>query len=218
MSIIFDSFANVAKVTEELEHLKQTARELLGSRTGVTLSSFAWNRHSQFAGSGEWVCQWASVGADLSESGLIGPTVIGKVLLCIDLYRDRRPDVPRRKLDHAEAALITCAFIAGQDIREEDTYLVEYLKFDACGWPIRSETFARHAGGRLLEYQEKHEEGRRWAERSWLFTVPFEALPNPRAFRTQISDPFWAIVQHGPEVAFLPDSAACIFPNDGTAP
>lgn len=214
MSIIFDSFANIVKVTEELEHLPQSARDLFGSQTGITLSSFSWNKHEEWGSLGRWICRWASIGADLSQESAKGSITIGRALLCIDLYRDRLADVRRRKLDHAEVPLLTCGFIAGPNVAEDETYDVEYLKFDSYGWPLRSAEFIRHADGRLLEYAEDGRKDRPWAQRSWIFTVPLESIHNPRAFRAEVSSPFWATLQDNLDMAFPTNSSACMFPGD----
>jgi hypothetical protein len=130
------------------------------------------------------------------------------------MFRDQKPSLPRKKLEHAEASLLTCGFIAGRKVIEEEIYSVDYLKFDSCGWPLQSDSFRRHAGGRLLEYVETGREKHSWAERSWIFAVPLEAIDNPQAFQTEISDPFWNILSNGPELAFSTNSSACIFANE----
>lgn len=210
MSLVFDSFANIVKVTDELEYLPQSARDLFGSRPEMALSSFSWNKHKEWGDKGKWACRWASAGADLSNESAGKLKPIGRVLLCMDLFRERLPSFECRKLDHAETSLLTCGFVAGKDASEE-TYDVEYFKFDSFGWPIESDSFIRHAGGRLLEYMDKKPD-RPWTERSWLFTAPLESIHNPDAFRTEIADPFWAILRGGtPEKAFAQSKSTCIF-------
>jgi hypothetical protein len=212
MTNIFDSFANVVKVTKELEHLPQSARDLFGSRERMGLSSFSWNKHEEWGGTGKWICTWASMGANVFEAGPRSKT-IGRALLCIDLYRDRAPKGSRRKLDHSGRSLLTCGFIAGSDVTEE-TYDVQYLQFDSHGWPMESGSFIRHVGGRLLEYVDGKQK-QDWARRSWIFTVPLAAIHSPDAFRLEVSKPFWAILlNEGADLAFAENSSACIFPDD----
>lgn len=216
MSNIFDSFANVVKVTKELEHLPQSARDLFGSREGMGLSSFSWNRHEEWGGLGKWVCTWASIGANVSEEGANGSRALGRALLCVDLYRDRAPKVPRDKLNHSGRSLITCGFIAGPNVTE-DSYDVQYLQFDSHGWPVEPQSFLRHAGGRLLEYVDGKQK-RNWAKRSWIFTMPLAAIHSPDAFRMEISAPFWTILtRDDANLAFAETSSACIFPDDGAS-
>lgn len=216
MSNIFDSFANVIKVTKELEHLPQSARDLFGSRERMGLSSFSWNKHEEWGGLGKWVCTWASIGANVSEELSSGSKTLGRALLCVDLYRDRAPKVPRSKLDHSGRSLLTCGFIAGPDVTEA-TYEVQYLQFDSHGWPVESESFVRRAGGRLLEHVEG-KQNQSWAKRSWMFTMPLAAIHSPDAFRLEVSVPFWAILSGGDvNLAFTETSSACIFPDDGVS-
>lgn len=212
MSVVFDSFANLTKVTEELERLPQSARDLFGSRIGWAVSSFSWEKHEDWGNAGKWLCRWAALGADVSEDRLDKSRVVGRAVLCVDMFRDRKPGVSRPKLAHAEEALLTCAFIGGQKAKDREGYDPEYLMFDVNGWPIEPEPFVVHAGGRLLEYVEGKQGERPWAERSWLFTVPLERIDNPRTFRAQIADPFWHILANGPDEAFNAESCACSFP------
>lgn len=212
MSAIFDSYANVTTVTAELEHLPQSARDLFGSRTGMFLSSFSWNKHEDWGGLGKWACRWASMGANISQEAPRGLKTIGRVVLCVDMFRDRLPLVEREKLAHAEVSLLSCCFMTGKEVSEE-TYEVDYLKFTADGWPIHSDLFIRHANGRLLEYVEGKENSRPWTERSWLFTVPLEAILSPRDFTTEIAEPLWMILSNNPEAAFGSNSRTCIFPQ-----
>jgi hypothetical protein len=218
MSNIFDSFANVVKVTKELEHLPQSARDLFGSRERMGLSSFSWNKHEEWGGVGKWVCTWASAGANVSQEGPKGSKTIGRALLCVDLYRDRAPETKtsRSKLDHSGRSLLTCGFIAGSDV-SEGTYGVQYLQFDGLGWPIESDSFIRRAGGRLLEHVDG-KQNQSSAKRSWIFTVPLAAIHSPDAFRLEISEPFWSILTGGDaNLAFAEKSSACIFPEDGAS-
>ncbi|MGJ4890265.1 hypothetical protein ACQR1Y_18840 [Bradyrhizobium sp. HKCCYLRH3099] len=213
MSVIFDSYFNIVRVTEELEHLPQSGRELFGSRSGMSLAAFSWNKHEEWGGLGKWLCRWASLGADVLKDGQRGLKVIGRVILCTDLYRDRAPLVQREKLAHAEMSLLTCCFIAGRQVSEE-TYDVDYLKFTSDGWPIYSGSFVRHAGGRLLEHPTEGKSATHWHERSWLFTVPLEAIQLPQDFRSQVSEPFWKVLSGYPEDAFTAGGATCGFPED----
>lgn len=213
MSIIFDSYSNVVKVTDELEHLPQSGRDLFGSRSGMSVAAFSWNKHEEWGGLGKWVCRWASLGADVSKEGQRGPKVIGRAILCTDLYRDRASLMQREKLAHAEISLLTCCFIAGKRITEE-IYDVDYLKYTSDGWPVYSGDLVRHAGGRLLEHPSETLSSTNWHERSWLFTVPLEAIQTPQDFRSQVSEPFWAVLSGYPEEAFKGDSAACRFPEE----
>ena len=216
MSNIFDSFANVVKVTKELEHLPQSARDLFGSREGMGLSSFSWNKHEEWGGSGKWICTWASIGANVSAEGPRGSKTIGRALLCVDLYRDRASKAPRSKLGHSGRSLLTCGFIAGPDAAES-SYDVQYLQFDGNGWPIESGSFIRHAGGRLLEYVDG-KQNRSWTERSWIFTIPLASIHSPDAFRQEVSAPFWTILTGGEaNLAFTETSSACIFPDDAAS-
>ncbi|MHC2531782.1 hypothetical protein [Bradyrhizobium diazoefficiens] len=214
MSIIFDSFANLVKVTTELEHLPQSARELFGSRLGWAISPFSWEKHEDWGDAGKWLCQWAATGADVSEETAKSSKVVGRALLCTDLYRERKAAVLKTKLAHAEDALLTCVFVAGQKAKDREEYNPEYLKFDANGWPIESKSYIARAGGRLLEYQNGILQGRPWTERSWIFAIPLEKIETPRAFKTQIAEPFWNILLNGPENAFSADSCACRFPME----
>ncbi|WP_377828799.1 hypothetical protein ACFKHW_37660 [Bradyrhizobium lupini] len=176
MSIVFDSFANLVKVTVELEHLPQSARDLFGSRLGWSISPFSWEKYEDWGDAGKWLCQWAAIGADVSEETSKSSRVIGRVLLCMDLYRDRKNGVFRTRLAHAEEALLTCVFIAGQKAKDREGYNAEYLKFDANGWPIEPESYVEHVGGRLLEYRDDSQRERTWTERSWMFAVPLEQI------------------------------------------
>lgn len=212
MSIVFDSVANLAKVTQELEHLPQSARDLLGSRVGVQLGAFSWNKHAEWAGPGQWTCCWTSMGADVSSDQSKGLKPLGRIILCTDLYRQSTPGLPRRKLEHAESSLLTCCFIAGTGVQEEVTYFVRFLKFDAYGWPIESDSYDRHLGGRLLAYKTAQLTEHPWIKRSWIFAVPLEAIRDQQAFRNEISDPFWAILHGDLTNAFPPTSLACVFP------
>ena len=119
MSNIYNSFANVVKVTSELSALQQSARDLFQAPEGFGLSSFAWTPHEKFA-EHEWVCVWAAIGATVFSEGQKKNRPIGRLLLCMDLFRQTSPAITRTVLPHSTESFLTCVFIAGNKYMETE--------------------------------------------------------------------------------------------------
>ncbi|MBR0879340.1 hypothetical protein ABIF65_002176 [Bradyrhizobium japonicum] len=212
MSNIYNSFANVVKVTSELSALQQSARDLFQAPEGFGLSSFAWTPHEKFA-EHEWVCVWAAIGATVFSEGQKKNRPIGRLLLCMDLFRQTSPAITRTVLPHSTESFLTCVFIAGNNVNDK-TYDPVSLQFTTDGWPIHADLFVAHEGGRLIQYLEPEEQDiTDWTKRAWLFAVPLSAMPNRDQFRKELVAPFWsAIANKSPGTIFPESSAACRFP------
>lgn len=212
MSNIYNSFSNVVKVTSELSALQQSARDLFRAPDGFGLSSFAWTPHEKWD-EHEWACIWAAVGAGVFVEGARNNKPIGRLLLCMDLFRQTAPTAARVVLPHSTESFLTCVFVAGGNVTDK-TYDPLSLQFSSDGWPIHADMFVAHEGGRLLQYLELEEQDSPdWTKRSWLFAVPLSAMSNRDQFRKELVTPFWnAITSKGPGNIFLDGSAACRFP------
>jgi hypothetical protein len=212
MSNIYNSFANVVKITSELSTLQQSARDLFQAPEGYGLSSFAWTPHEKMA-EHEWVYVWSAIGATVFAEGQKKNKPIGRLLLCMDLFRQTVPAVVRATLPHSTESFLTCVFIAGNNVTDK-TYDPVSLQFTTDGWPVLADLFVAHEGGRLIQYLEPGEQDDAdWTKRAWLFAVPLSAMPNRDQFRKELVDPFWSTIKNKrPGTIFLEDSAACRFP------
>ncbi|WP_141688304.1 hypothetical protein [Bradyrhizobium paxllaeri] len=212
MSNIYNSFLNVVKVTSELSALQQSARDLFQPPEGFGLSSFSWTPHEKSA-EHEWVCVWAAIGATVFVEGPRKNRPIGRLLLCMDLFRQTAPTTVRTVLPHSTESFLTCVFIAGSNVTDK-TYDPVSLQFTTDGWPMLAEMFVAHESGRLLQYLEPEEQDLAdWTQRAWLFAVPLSAISNREQFRTELVAPYWnAITNKNPGTIFPEGSAACRFP------
>jgi hypothetical protein len=212
MSNIYNSFANVVKITSELSALQQSARDLFQAPEGYGLSSFAWTPHEKSA-EHEWVCIWAAIGATVFAEGQKKNKPIGRLLLCMDLFRQTAPAVVRTALPHSTESFLTCVFIAGNNVTDK-TYDPVSLQFTTDGWPVLADLFVAHEGGRLIQYLEPGEQDNAdWTKRAWLFAVPLSAMPNRDQFRKELVHPFWGAIANKTSGTIFPEvSAACRFP------
>ncbi|UFZ03486.1 hypothetical protein LQG66_30370 [Bradyrhizobium ontarionense] len=212
MSNIYNSFLNVVKVTSELSTLQQSARDLFRAPNGFDVSSFAWTPHEKQS-ENEWVYVWASIGATVYAEGPRKKNPIGRLLLCMDLYRETAPTTAKAALPHASESLLTCVFISGKNVTDK-TYDPLALQFDTSGWPIYADMFVAHEGGRLLQYLEQDDrDNPDWTKREWLFAVPLSAISNTAQFRKELVEPFWNLISNKREDTIFPESgAACRFP------
>lgn len=210
MSNIYNSFSNVVKVTSELSALQQSARDLFQAPDGFAISSFSWAPHERLA-EHDWVCVWAAIGATIFLEGPKKNRPIGRVLLCMDLFRETAPTTVRAALPHSMKSFLTCVYIAGNNVTDK-TYDPISLQFATDGWPILAQMFVAHEEGRLLQYLEPEEQDDPdWSKRDWLFVVPLSAISDRTQFRKELVDPFWNAVTNR-SVIFSKDSAACRFP------
>lgn len=215
MSNIYNSFSNVVKITSELSALQQSARDLFQPPDGFGISSFSWTPHENECG---WVCVWAAIGATVYAEGKQKNRAIGRVVLCMDLFRQSAPVTTKIALPHSTESLMTCVFIAGSNITDK-TYEPTTLQFTAEGWPIHESMFVAHEAGRLLQYLEPEERDvSDWSKRAWLFAVPLASISNREQFRTELVDPFWNVISNRPEGSiFSGNSSACKFPLERSA-
>ncbi|MGY4231103.1 hypothetical protein ACVIIW_000050 [Bradyrhizobium sp. USDA 4449] len=212
MSNIYNSFLNVVKVTSELSSLQQTARELFRAPDGFALSSFNWTPHEAWA-ERDWICIWAAIGATVFAAGPKKNKPIGRLLICMDLFRQTPPAATRPILPHATESLLTCVFIAGGSITDK-TYDVESLQYSTDGWPLWADMFVAHEDGKLLQYLDPAEQDPHdWRKSAWLFAVPLSAISDRAQFRTELVEPFWNIISNKADgTLFSKASAACRFP------
>lgn len=212
MSNIYNSFANVVKITSELSTLQQSARDLFQAPEGYGLSSFAWTPHERSA-EHEWMCIWAAIGATVFAEGEKKKKPLGRLLLCMDLFRQTAPAVVRTALPHSTDSFLTCVFIAGNNVTDK-TYDPASLQFTTDGWPVLADLFVAHEGGRLIQYLEPGEQDNAdWRKRAWLFAVPLSAMSNRDQFRKELVHPFWGAIANKTSGTIFPESsAACRFP------
>lgn len=212
MSNIYNSFLNVVKVTNELSTLQQSARDLFQAPDGFGISSFSWTPHDKTTQS-KWVGIWSSIGANVLRRGQRASKPIGRILLCMDLFRETTAATIRTILPHATESFLTCVFVAGGSVTDK-TYDPEALQFSTDGWPIYADLFVAHEGGRLLQYLEPEKQDHPdWTKRDWLFAVPISAVSNRDEFRRELVTPFWnAITNKSSGNIFSDSSAACRFP------
>ena len=212
MSNIYNSFLNVVKVTSELSALQQSARDLFQAPNGFGVSSFSWTPHEKSA-EHQWVCIWAAIGATIFVEGPRKNTAIGRLLLCMDLFREAAPTTARAILPHSAESFLTCVYIAGSNVTDK-TYDPATLQFSTDGWPIFAEMFVAHEDGRLLQYLEPAEQDHPdWTKRAWLFAIPLSAISNGAQFRSELAEPFWNIIANRSSgTIFSESSAACRVP------
>ncbi|MET4180682.1 hypothetical protein ABIB94_002782 [Bradyrhizobium sp. JR7.2] len=213
MSNIYNSFLNVVRVTSELSTLQQTARDLFSAPAGFDLSSFRWAPHERDA-EHEWLCVWSAISATVLAQGPRNNRPIGRLIICMDLFRETAPATIRTVLPHAKESFLTIVFIAGNNVTDQ-TYDPLSLQFDTDGWPLWAESYVPHEEGRLLQYLDENEkeQDQSWAKRAWLFAVPLTALDDRDCFRKEIVTPFWNALMNRPSGSLFPaDSAALKFP------
>jgi hypothetical protein len=212
MSNIYNSFLNVVKVTSELSVLQQSARDLFHAPDGFGVSSFSWTPHEKMA-EHKWIYIWSAIGATVFIDGPRKSRPIGRLLLCMDLFRETVPATVRAILPHSTESFLTCVYISGSSVTDK-TYDPEALQFSTDGWPIYTEMFVAHEKGRLIQYLESSEEDKPdWAQRAWLFAIPLPAISNRAQFQKELVGPFWNIITNKSVGTIFPeDSAACRFP------